>query len=393
MNYAALLRPRRLLAALKGKLAQRVIMNQAIRAGKERFGADINYRPDLVPAWFGQRPEIARDDSVILKRIIAAYKRAKLDQRNAAQEFNVSNEWLPIYERNLGPVMRALLSENIGDVQRMYRNFFRDPCSTGLVGLPIDMAKFFFRGTIKEKYREYFLGDSLHRYALWQKRTGNAYSAKVLASPVVGNSYGYVIEGIFIRAGGDYQHYYAHAIGRLLASSKKKVVTELGGGFGGLAYYLARDNSSVTYVDFDLPETLALASYYLMTTVPNVPITLYGEGGISKEALDAPGILMMPSFEIMKMPSSSVAVSFNSYSLAEMSPSTIQVYIDQIARVTNRHFLHVNHNKKAVLSADNFGVEEHGYKLISRELAGWTLGINPKSDEYEYLYEKVGVPA
>lgn len=61
--------------------------------------------------------------------------------------------------------------------------------------------------------------------------------------------------------------------------------------------------------------------------------------------------------------------------------------------MTDCHFLHVNHNKNAVLSADNFGMEEHGYKLISRELAGWTLGINPKSDEYEYLYEKVGVPA
>jgi len=24
--------------------------------------------------------------------------------------------------------------------------------------------------------------------------------------------------------------------------------------------------------------------------------------------------------------------------------------------------------------------------LVNRELAGWTLGINPQSDEYEYLY-------
>ena len=87
------------------------------------------------------------------------------------------------------------------------------------------------------------------------------------------------------------------------------------------------------------------------------------------------------------MPSKSVAVSFNSCSLAEMSPATIHTYLDEIARITNGYFLHVNHNRNAVLSADKFGVEERGFKLVNRDLAGWTQGINPASDEYEYLYE------
>jgi putative sugar O-methyltransferase len=195
------------------------------------------------------------------------------------------------------------------------------------------------------------------------------------------------LDGVFVRPGGDYHHYYSHAIGQLLKSSDKQVVVELGGGFGGLAYYLIRDNPGVTYVDFDLPEALALASYYLLKTIPDLHISLYGETNFPKEALLAPGIVMMPSFEIMKMPSKSAAVSFNSYSLAEMSPPTIRVYIDQIARITSEHFLHVNHNRNAVLSADKFGIEDHGFTLISRELAGWTLGINPKSDEFEYLYK------
>jgi hypothetical protein len=50
----------------------------------------------------------------------------------------------------------------------------------------------------------------------------------------------------------------------------------------------------------------------------------------------------------------------------------------------------VNHNKDAILGADHFGVEERGFKLQNRELAGWTLGINPESDEYEYLYKAEG---
>ena len=70
-----------------------------------------------------------------------------------------------------------------------------------------------------------------------------------------------------------------------------------------------------------------------------------------------------------------------------MSPATIHFYLDQLTRVTSGYFLHVNHNRDAVLSADNFDVERRGFELVSRELAGWPLGINPQSDEYEYLYK------
>lgn len=387
MNYSVLWNPPKLYRAIKRRIVQRRSVNQAIDSGKRRFGSDPNFRPDIVPGYFVPRLADCPDDILILKRIIAAYKKAKAKQKGSGEAFNVSNEWLPIYERQLGPVMKALLSENITELQRMYQNFFRDPCSTGLVGLPIHIPHLYSGGVIKQKYREYILCDVLHRYDLWKRRTGNKYTAEVLSAPLVGNPIGYTMNGVFIRAGGDYQHYYAHAIAELLGSSEKKAVVELGGGFGGLAYYLVRDNPRVTYVDFDLPEATALASYYLMRSLPNVSVRLYGEAELSAETLTTPGFVMMPSFEILNMPSKSAGVSFNSYSLAEMSPATIHLYLDQLTRITSGYFLHVNHNRDAVLSADNFDLERRGFRLVSRELAGWTLGINPQSDEYEYLYQ------
>jgi hypothetical protein len=387
MNYSVLWKPRKLYAAVMRRVVARRATIRAIKAGKQRFGSDPNFRPELVPGYFVARPGDDRDDSVILKRIISAYKLAKLNQKNAGEPFNVSNEWLPIYERNLGPVMRALMSEDIPELRRMYQNFFRDPCSTGLAGLPINIPNLFSGGAINQKFREYIICGVLHRYDLWKRRTGNKYSAAVLSAPIVGNPYGPTIDGVFMRPGADYHHYYSHAINELMDSREGKLVMELGGGFGGLAYYLVRDNPQVTYVDFDLPEATALASYYLMRSLPNVSIRLYGEVELSTQCLGIPGCVMMPSFEIRNMPSKSVAVSFNSYSLAEMSPATIHVYLDQIARITRGYFLHVNHNRNAVLSADNFGVEQRGFKLVHRQLAGWTQGINPASDEYEYLYQ------
>ena len=362
-------------------------MLQAIQAGRQRFAGDPNYRPDLIPACFVPRPGNDEDDSLILERIIAAYRRAKRKQPESGEAFNVSNEWLAIYEHNLGPVMRALLAGDIAELQRMYRNFFRDPCSTGLAGLPINVPNLFNGGHIKLKYREYIMCDVLHRFDLWRTRTGNKYPAAALSAPVVGNPYGYTVDGVFVRACGDYQHYYAHAIGELLLSTPNQVVLELGGGFGGLAFYLCRDHPQVTFIGFDLPEATALAAYYLMKSLPNVPIRLYGETELSQEALQAPGILLMPSFEILNMPDKSAAVSFNSYSLAEMSASTVKVYLDEIARITQGYFLHVNHTRNAVLSADDFEVERRGFHQLRREVAGWTLGINPSSDEYEFLYK------
>jgi putative sugar O-methyltransferase len=389
VNYSLFWKPSKLIVAVRARLAKRSTIQQAIKISEERFKNHPNYRLDLVQESFTPRPGTPQDDSVILERIVTAYKKARTDQRRAAEAFNVSNEWLPIYERNLAVVMEALLSGNIGDLQCMYQNFFRDPCSTGLVGLPINMPKAFFGGNIKETHKKYVLSDVLHRYDLWKKRTNNAYGAESLASPLIGNPYGYTMDGVFIRSGADYHHYYAHAIKQLLGSSENPVVAELGAGFGGMAYYLLRDRSDITYVDFDLPEALALASYYLMKALPDHPVTLYGEADFSEAALHKPGIFLMPSFEIIKMPPKSVSVSFNSYSLAEMSPSTIHVYIEQITKMTKGSFLHVNHNRNAVLSADNFGVENHGFTLINRDLAGWTLGTNPDSDEFEYLYQSL----
>jgi hypothetical protein len=387
MKLSILLKPRRLAAGIKRRVVNRRNMIHAIQAGKKRFANDPNFHPDLVPGYFVPRQGTDQDDSALVKRIIAAYQKAKFRQKSTGEAFNVSNEWLPIYEHNLGPVMKALLAGNVEEVQRTYRNFFRDPCSSGLAGLPVNIPNLFTGGSIKVKYREYIMCDVLHRFNLWRTRTGNKYPAAALSAPMVGNPYGYTVDGVFVRAGGDYHHYYAHAIGELLRSSENQVVAELGGGFGGLAFYLLRDHPQVTYIGFDLPEATALASYYIMKSLPEVPIRLYGEVELSPDVLGTPGLIMMPSFEIVNMPPKSIAVSFNSYSLAEMSPATIRVYVDEITRITHGYFHHVNHNSHAVLSADNFGVEMRGFKLVNRQLAGWTLGINPASDEYEYLYQ------
>jgi hypothetical protein len=362
------------------------MLSRAIHVGVQRFKNDPNYRLDLIPSNFAPHKLPQQDDSALLRRIVSAYRKAKDGQRSAGETFNVSNEWIYIYERKLGSAMKALDRGDIEELDRMYSNFFRDSCSTGLAGLTGAWQKRYFGRSISDRNRKIVMIDGLHRYQLWKARTGDEYSAQDMACPHVGNPYGSTMDGVFLRPGADYQHFYAHEIRKLLPFGGNRIVAELGGGFGGMAYYLVRGDPSVTYVDFDLPEAVALASYYLMKSIPDLHMTLYGEADLSPETLSRPGVVMMPSFEMLKMKSKSVSVSFNSYSLAEMSPPAIRQYIAEITRMTSGHFLHVNHNKRAILGADDFGVENHGFQLLRRSLASWTSALNFNSDEFEYLY-------
>lgn len=356
------------------------------------FKGDKNYDLDLVDKGFAERKKEMQDDSEILNRICVAYKKAKDVQRHVSPVYSPSNEWLPIYERPLKEVIEALTNRDINTLGRIYGNFWRDPCSTGLVGFPINMKKYYFGRRISLRHKMFFLNDELYRYGLWHSLLGNTYSIEDLDSPRIGNPYGYYIDGKFIIGGSDYQHYYATAIGRLIKDNMSKCVVELGAGFGGMAHYLLRDNRDVAYIDLDLPENAALTAYYLLKAFPERKIQLYGEVDSLQESIRNNEILIMPSFEVSHLPIGCAGIVFNSYSLAEMSQETINTFIPEFTRLVceRGYFLHVNHNKNSLVVADNFGVNSQQFDLLYKIPALWNMGRNSRMDEYEYLYRKAG---
>lgn len=354
------------------------------------FRGDKYYDLDMVDKGFADRREETQDDSEILGRICASYNKAKDVQRHASPVYSPSNEWLPIYEKPLREVIDALTNRDINKLGRIYGNFWRDPCGTGLVGLPIDMNKYFFGRRIARRHKMLFLNDAIYRYRLWHNLLGKTHKVKDLDSPCVGNPYGYFIDGTFIKGGSDYQHYYATVIGRLIKAGTSKCVVELGAGFGGMAYYLIRDNEDLTYIDFDLPENMALTAYSLLKAFPEKKILLFGEADLTQEAIQSNDILIMPSFEISNLPDHCTELVFNSYSLAEMSKETITTYISEFERIieSGGYFVHVNHNKNSVVISDDFGVNPDQFDLLYKIPALWNMGSNSHMDEYEYLYRK-----
>src|SRR5262249_15885525 len=157
------------------------------------------------------------------------------------------NQWWSIVQRSfLGPVMRALAEGDIESLRIMYRNFFRDPCGAGLIRLPPSMNGAFSGRPLTERDKQFILIDTIHQQDAWKQRTEGRFLPVDLRVPGIGNPFGVVIDGVFLRPGAEGQHFYAQQTIGLLAGSEAAVIAEIGGGFGGMAYYLLRDCPNAT---------------------------------------------------------------------------------------------------------------------------------------------------
>lgn len=361
-------------------------LQEVVRILRKRFQGDPRYRPEGVVNGFEFRPEPEEDDGALLDRICTAYIKATEHQRAASPAFKSTRWWRQISEKNLGPVVRALATRDIDTLRSMYRNFFRDRCSAGLVGLPVDMQECYFGNHIDRFYREFFLGDALHRVDLWKSSTGEQFALNALAAPDIGNPYGILIDGVLIRIAAEYQHFYAHEIARLLGSGKAGTVMEIGGGFGGTAYYLMRDCPGVKYVDFDVPETIALASYYLLKCFPKLRVTLYGEAPLTHPTLNESDIVLLPSCELPRMLDHSADVSFISNVLRDMSIPAACEYINHIIRVTRSHILNIDCSGTVRLLSEQLNRQADQFQLTRTRHVFWNSARALQSDELESLF-------
>jgi SAM-dependent methyltransferase len=387
--------PRRVVSSLSGlryrahQVSSERKRNSAVNCRSKLFERSCYYRPDILERGFlDRRDKAVHAPDSVYDRVIASYNKAKSLQPGAGPCFSPSNEWLPIYESFMGEVMRVMKAENRTRLREIYSNFWRDPCSTGLHGLPLDMHKYYFNGPISDIAKKLVLIDGVHRHELWRGLVGKSRPIAELAAPEIGNPYGMYFDDNLINC-GFYLPYYAQLIGRLTRSRSRRTVLEIGGGYGGLAYFLLRTQSNLTYVDFDLPENMALAAFYLLSAFPEKKILLFGEAELGPEALGIYDAIIQPSFEVGKIPDRSIDLAFNSYSLAEMSPDTIHLFISEFMRVVKTYILHVNHNKVSQVVADDFGIDPEEFDLLYKVPALWTMGLNPDADECEYLYKRI----
>jgi len=359
LNISHFAHPLRTAKVAQMRLQAHVQLRRFAAKSDAQFLGDPRYELQNVTDGFVSRLDDSGDDSVLLRRICSAYRKAIADQRGAPAWYGPTEWWKELRRSSLGPVMSALENGDTEGLQRMYRNFFRDGCVAGLVGVPFGMWKAYFYRQMKDVLRRAYLGDALYRLDYWKSRTGGQFEVRDLAGPDIGNPYGVLLGGTLVRHNAEYHHYCAHEILKLEWSevnSSRSVIAEIGGGYGALAYYLLRDGGKgrraartapcatgrpqLTYLDFDVPESVALASYYLMKTFPSMNFMLYGEKELTEETIAESDVGLLPAFAMPKMPKRIVHVTFASHVLSDLAPGALAAYMNFVSASTRDYFMY-----------------------------------------------------
>jgi len=332
--------PLRTLDVAKSMAVAHFEMRAFANRGDRQFAHDPRYNLQNVTAGFACRPDIDTDDTALLNRICAAHKAAVEHPECARPAYRATGWWQQIRHHNLAPVRQALLKNDIAALSSMYRNFFRDPCSTGLTNVPYGMTGAYFGGKMTDLHRRIYLADTLYSLDYWKRETGGRFHLRDLAVPPIGNPFGVCLEGTLVSARSEFQHRCAHRVVSLLPS-KRSTVVEIGGGFGGMAYYLLRDQPKTKYCDFDLPESIAIATYYLAKAFPQKKFLLFGETPLNGEAMANADVVLMPLFCLERLQTASVDVTFSSHAMTDIEPGELALYLETIHRVTRNRFLFV----------------------------------------------------
>jgi len=197
----------------------------------------------------------------------------------------------------------------------------------------------------------------------WEWFNSDKKVIKDLSYPVIGNQSGSYIDDSFVGVGSFFNEIYGSLLNGLIDDINSPVIAELGAGYGKLAYFTMRNIEKFCYIDFDLPETLCLASYYLMKTWPEKNTLLYGEEDYTSNAHQKYDLIFMPSFEIEKLGSETVDLFINKNSLGEMTEAAARNYISYITNSTN-YFFHMNHdNIPNIYENDNHGLLGYQYPI------------------------------
>lgn len=355
----------------KSFVAVRFNMWQFAKYCDRRFRGDARYNLQAVTDGFSSRIHDSGDDSELLRRICEAYIRAVNQQKCGPAVYRPADSWQQTRQGSLKPMVEALLARNVGALRKMLQNFYRDPCSSGLLGVPNGMSKAYFGGDIKDVYRRFYLGHVLCRLDYWKEQTAGRFALRDLAGPGLGNPFGVLLEKTLIGVGAEYAHYCARRIDGLLRAEKYATVAEIGGGFGGMAYYLLRDRPGTTYLDFDAPERIALASYYLLKAFPKLKALLYGEGNLTTQKLAQADIVLMPAFCLPDLPAGRVDLAFSSHSIAKAGSETIAEYLSQIDHMTRGSFLCIADKKGSDFISGLMNRNAGSLTLEDARTSGW----------------------
>lgn len=288
----------------------------------------------------------------LIESLIYCFNISKIKQQNVENYYLPGPAWSKQFNYKWNDYNNALSKTDVHTLSDLLRNFFRNEGISGLWGGDNMFSNFCSQGKFEELIHQDLM---MQHYKIW-KDLCPSVSLSTLNAPSIGNPYGYKIDGVILYEPVFEYHYQATYFNQLLSEIKNPVILEIGGGFGGLAYFLLKNSSSVKYIGFDLPENILIQSYYLSKAFPNSRILKYDDSftKLNRDVLELFDIVLLPNFELDKVESLFADLIVNVRSLSEMSYESIVNYLNEIDRIGRMFFFHENISKPR--SDEEYGV-------------------------------------
>jgi putative sugar O-methyltransferase len=328
----------------------------------------------------------------IIKRIVSSYHLAKADQSKTTLPYKPGGAWKEDMEDRRAEYLKALNAKDFDRLSELLRNFFRN---SGVAGM-WNHGYFQDIHNASMQKRKKFINDILDDYNTVIDFVDN-FDISSLKIPSVGNPWGYSIQETLVSPTACRHYYYANHAHNLLHGISAPVVCEIGGGFGGFAYYLLSSGKKVKYINFDLPEALLIQQYFLMSSFPDKQFLLYGEIAehqtISEDVIDKYDMILMPNFALPNVTDKVADLFINTGSLSEMDYHTVEEYISQISRITKKYFFHDNSDEPSLntsghieVVSSKFPIPGAIFKRIYKSASLWGGG----GTRYrEHLYQRI----
>ncbi len=277
----------------------------------------------------------------VLGRIVDSYISAKKEQIPVKEAYLPAETWARLLDENWRPFNDAISNRRIDEAADYLSGFFRNEYLSGIWGGQDNFGHFKNLDAVGQannfaRFRQ--------KHLTWRSFLPDTPLSE-LDIPLIGQPWGYRINEINLHLLSHEYHYEAYNLARLVKDHPRPVVLEIGGGFGGLAYYLKRNNQDITYVGLDLPENIALQTYYLSHSFPESRILTFSgemEKSIDLETLKIYDFILLPNFCISWFPEESVEVIVNINSFSEMSMATIVEYFKYIDVIGGLYLYHQN---------------------------------------------------
>lgn len=272
----------------------------------------------------------------VVAGLLDAYLLAERDARQAPPVYQAGENWAGVLRDTWGEFYHMAQARDVEGVTAMLGNFCRNRLSRHILG-----GEEGFRAFAGHPRQEPWLQ---HNLEVWMALADGQASLDEAVMPPIGNPYGYDCDGRIINWNSFVNHGRALRLTNLLEGIPRPVVAEIGGGFGCFAYHLARRAAPVAYIDFDLPENLLIASYYLRMAFPEKRFLHYQgpDTPLDATALADHDILLLPNFMLPRLPDLSADLFVNTISFSEMEYETIAEYFRQIDRCGRRYLYHEN---------------------------------------------------